>query len=158
EAHFLEAWGDGIAFDGTASIAQPLIAPLYNGKSALELLAALTPVEAESGNYDDREAVELLRSYWKFARPDSTAAKPFEAFWQESLHDGVIAGSAFEKVTPAFDAGLFQAPEMRAPAASGDELVLAADPAVYDGRFANNGWMQEWPRPLSRLTWDNAVL
>ena len=165
EAHFLETWSDGVAFDGTASIVQPLIAPLYAGKSAHEVLAALSRRKKEGiqpgSDYDDRTPHELVRDYWRTHRPKASAKLDFERFWQHALHDGVIAGTKPAAVTPTLAGDLFATKAMQ-PAAAGDgkgyELVLAPDPAVYDGRFSNNGWLQEWPRPITRLTWDNAVL
>ncbi len=167
QAHFLESWSDAVAFDGTASIVQPLIAPLYAGKSAHEVIAAITRRSKTEGvqpgsDYDDRTPHELVRDYWKTHRPAATAQQPFERFWRQALHDGFIDGTERPPVTPALTANLFGKPEMKPAALTGDgksyELLLVPDPAVYDGRFANNGWLQEFPRPITRITWDNAVL
>src|SRR5262249_40999034 len=87
--------------------------------------------------------------------------QPFETFWQTALHDGVIAGSEWPTTTPALVSELFSQREMHPTAyesGKGYDLVIAPDPSVYDGRFANNGWLQEWPQPITRLSWDNAVL
>jgi MoCo/4Fe-4S cofactor protein with predicted Tat translocation signal len=145
ETHFLEAWSDARAFDGTASIVQPLIAPLYDGKSAHEVLAALSRQPEKSG-YD------LVRETW---RP--SMGPHFEDAWRRALHDGIVAGTA----SPAKKAAVrpLAAPASPRPAeAKGLELVLRPDASVHDGRFANNGWLQELSRPFTRLTWDNAVL
>jgi len=98
-------------------------------------------------------AYELLRAQWS-ANSGKSGAE-FEAFWRAALHDGVVAGTAFPAlaVEPRRDLD-FGAPS--APA-SGLELALRADPSVYDGRFANNAWLQELPRPISRLTWENVA-
>ncbi|MGH9658176.1 MAG: 4Fe-4S dicluster domain-containing protein, partial [Bryobacteraceae bacterium] len=144
EAHPLETWGDARAYDGTVTIQQPLIAPLYRGKSAHELLAA-------AAGQPERTAHDLVKSYWQTRRP----AADFEAWWRRAIHDGLVAGSASPEkkvsVKPGFRVDLPAAPE-------GMEIVFRADPCVHDGRFANNGWLQELPKPITKLTWDNAAL
>ena len=145
EAHFLEAWSDARGYDGTASIVQPLIAPLYGGKSAHELLAAMSDRPERSG-YD------MVRDFW---RTQSRAAN-FEETWRRWLHDGVIPDTAFAAQTVTVAAGRNSpAPPAATP---GLEIVFRHDPSVLDGRYANNGWLQELPKPITRLTWDNAVL
>ena len=149
EAHYLEAWSDGRAYDGTLSLVQPLIAPLYAGKSAHEMLAALVGVPDASG-YD------IVRAYWQ----KQHAGSEFEEWWRKTLNDGFIEGSAY---TPkAVSLKLQSLPAAAAPAAAADanslEVNLRRDPSVYDGQFSNNGWLQELPKPMSKLTWDNAVL
>ncbi len=147
EAHYLEAWGDGRAYDGTVSIQQPLIEPLYGGKSQLEMLALL-------GGQPDAKGMDLVQSTWK-------GEGLTDAAWRKALHDGFIADSAL----PARDAALQSAGVAQAAselgsmkAAAGFTVAFRPDPAVYDGRFANNAWLQELPRPLTKLTWDNALL
>ncbi|MSR63130.1 MAG: 4Fe-4S dicluster domain-containing protein [Planctomycetes bacterium] len=154
EAHFLESWSDARAHDGTASIVQPLIAPLYEAggvKSAHELVALLA---SEAGT----SAYQLLRAQWQAASGKS--GEEFEAFWRAALNDGVIAGTTFPaldvKPRADLDLGAPKAPENGL--ASGLELVLRADASAFDGRFANNAWLQELPRPITRLTWENAAL
>jgi molybdopterin-containing oxidoreductase family iron-sulfur binding subunit len=144
ESHSLESWSDARAFDGTASIVQPLIAPLYTTKSAHEVLALLTA-------RPDRTGYELVRETW---RP--RLAGDFEKAWRKAIHDGVVAGSALAEKKLTLKAGAWtQAPAAR-PAA-GIEVVFRPDPTIGDGRRANNGWMQELSKPISKLTWDNAV-
>jgi MoCo/4Fe-4S cofactor protein with predicted Tat translocation signal len=144
-AHELESWGDARAYDGTASIIQPLIAPLYNGKSAIEFVALLSG-QADATGYD------LTRAYWQ---KQHTGAD-FEQFWRESLHDGWIEGTTF---TPKTLSAKHAVP---APWVDSDpnaiELNIRRDPTIYDGQFSNNGWLQELPKPMTKLTWDNAVL
>ncbi len=162
EAHYLESWSDTRAFDGTASIVQPLIAPLYGGKSAHEVLAVFTDQPERSG-YD------LVRDHWKTQHPGGD----FEQFWRKSLNDGVIAGTTLPPiiVSPRISVSLgveWAVPEGRSsqaaqsatdnPAPDAMEIVFRPDPSVFDGRFANNGWLQELPKPLTKLTWDNAAL
>jgi MoCo/4Fe-4S cofactor protein with predicted Tat translocation signal len=146
QAHELEAWGDARAYDGTVSIIQPLIAPLYGGKSLLEFVALLSG-QADATGYD------LVRSYWQ----KQHAGADFEAFWRKSLHDGWIEGTAFapKSVTPK---SANFAPALTEAAANAIELNFRRDPTIYDGQFSNNGWLQELPKPMTKLTWDNAVL
>ncbi len=143
EAHYLEAWSDARAYDGTVSIVEPLIAPLYAGRSAHEFLAAFSDTPDMSG-YD------IVRSYWQSQHPGAD----FEAFWRKSVHDGLMAGSAAAPRNVSAKAS-FPAP---ATPPSGVELVIRRDPNIYDGRFSNNGWLQELPKPILRVTWDNPVL
>lgn len=151
-AHNLESWGDARAFDGTVTILQPLIQPLYQGRSALELLSLLrgTPVESS------REAV---RANW--ARTWDAAS--FEVEWRSALRRGVVANSQFSTVpaTVLFDrvsAAVGQLSAQPSEGAESLELVLEPDPTIWDGRYANNGWLQELPKQLSNLTWDHAAI
>ncbi|HZM70493.1 MAG TPA: TAT-variant-translocated molybdopterin oxidoreductase [Candidatus Cryosericum sp.] len=148
EAHFLEAWSDARAFDGTASIAQPLIEPLYGGRSAHEVLAVFLEETPRPG-------LAIVQESWRSRLP----AAGFEASWRRSLHDGVIEGTALPALTPAHRADSVREAvgSIRPPGEEAIELVLRPDPSVFDGRFANNGWLQELPRPLSKLTWDNVA-
>jgi molybdopterin-containing oxidoreductase family iron-sulfur binding subunit len=147
QAHELEAWGDARAYDGTASIIQPLIAPLYNGKSALELVALLSG-QSDASGYD------LVRAYWQ---KQHTGAD-FEAFWRKSLHDGWIDGTTYNPKNVAVKGEDLPASNQSTAAANSIELNIRRDPTIYDGQFSNNGWLQEIPKPMNKLTWDNAVL
>ena len=142
EAHSLESWSDALAFDGTASIIQPLIAPLYEGKTAHEFIGVL----GQGGN-----AYDLVQTYWKRRH-----AANFEKFWDKSVHDGVIEGTRFAARGESLRPG-FVPPAPPQPGTS-LEVHFRPDPTIFDGRFANNGWLQELPKPLTKLTWDNAVL
>jgi len=143
DAHYLEGWSDSRAYDGTVSIVQPLIAPLYDGKSAHEILALLSGQSGTSGH-------DIVKGYWQ---KQHTA--DFDKFWRKSLHDGWIEGTTF--APKQVSAKSVTAPS--AAAASGDlELNFRRDPSIHDGRFSNNGWLQELPKPMNKLTWDNAVL
>jgi MoCo/4Fe-4S cofactor protein with predicted Tat translocation signal len=168
EAHYLEAWGDARAWDGSVLLTQPLIAPLYDGKSVSEVLAVFLG-QGQSSGY------EILRAYWQrhaagkaeSGLPQRTAALPavagaqpqvseFEKFWRKSVHDGFIAGSAYAPLQVRAKAGA-----IHRPAEAGDnsiELTFHRDPSIYDGRFANNGWLQELPKPMTKVTWDNPLL
>ncbi|HEX6739307.1 MAG TPA: TAT-variant-translocated molybdopterin oxidoreductase, partial [Vicinamibacteria bacterium] len=146
EAHSLEAWSDARAFDGTATILQPLIAPLYGGRSAHEVLAAFT-AQPERTGYD------IVRAHWATRLP----AADFEKAWQRALHDGVVAEPAADPKAVFVRPGEWSRPAPAA-ASTGLEISFRPDPHVHDGRFANNGWLQELPKPLSKLTWENAAL
>ena len=197
EAHFLEAWGDVRSDDGTVTIIQPLIAPLYGGKSAHELIDAL-------GDMGERPGYDLVRAYWSgqtglstevpapppapapaaaptpppapaaaggapvAPAPAPIAAAPvpvlsaFDREWRKWLHDGLVPNTAFAPRTVALQGGAVQASAVApAPAAaetSGFQVVFRPDPSIYDGRFSNNAWLQELPKSLTKLTWDNAAL
>jgi molybdopterin-containing oxidoreductase family iron-sulfur binding subunit len=156
QAHFLEAWGDGRAFDGTASIQQPLIAPLYNGFSIYEVVSALFDPAGRRG-------YEIVRDYWRRNWLASNSGGDFESGWKRALHDGLIAGTASEprndvKVNPSWPSAIANPPRERAGQAAELEISFDADPTIFDGRFANNGWLQELPKPITKLTWDNALL
>jgi MoCo/4Fe-4S cofactor protein with predicted Tat translocation signal len=209
EAHYLEAWSDARTFDGTASIIQPLIAPLYNGKTAHEVVAAFS-------SQPDRRSFDIVRDYWmrRFAAngeeptiptraaapssaqstnaagqagaaiatsaqatanraasnaqagatsatPTATAppppavdAKRFEAAWRKWLHDGIVTNTAAKPKAVTAGGNI---PAQTNPQTSDYEVVFKPDPTIHDGRFANNGWLQELPKHFSKLTWDNAV-
>lgn len=201
QAHFLEMWGDARAYDGTATLIQPLIEPLYGGKSAHEFLDVFT----SDPNRQTRKGHDILRAYWQGKLPSSKeqaaliakmkegkteeeskeaapAATPtptpsaspasspstspapapaastadFETSWRRVVHDGFVAGTALpSKSFPLKTDWTSQAP---AQAGTGFEIVFRPDPNIYDGSFSNNGWMQELPKPLTTLTWDNAVI
>jgi MoCo/4Fe-4S cofactor protein with predicted Tat translocation signal len=156
-AHPLEAWGDARAWDGTVSLIQPLIEPLYQdaarrygGRTAPEVLALLA-------GEDVRDGYALTRRTFDARLAEREVPTAAEQGWTQALHDGVVAGSAWAAVAAPGGA----AAEVLLPAAAGGdgyELVFAPDYTVYDGRFANNGWLQELPDPLTKLTWDNAAL
>ena len=143
DAHYLEAWSDGRAYDGTVSIVQPLIAPLYDGKSTHEILALLAGQSGTSGH-------DIVKGYWQ-----KQHTTDFDKFWRKSLHDGWVEGTAF--APKQVSAKPFAVPAA-GPSSNDLELNLRRDPSVHDGRFANNGWLQELPKPMNKLTWDNAVL
>jgi molybdopterin-containing oxidoreductase family iron-sulfur binding subunit len=148
QLHTQETWGDARGFDGTVSLIQPQIAPLYGGKSLLELLSALVD-ETEISAYDS------LQDYWKRQKDESD----FDRFWKRSLSLGVVADTAFRPVTVR--AGSGAAGRFSKPSAPGDdelEVVFIDDPSIGDGAFSNNAWLQEVPNPLTKLTWDNAVI
>jgi len=146
QTHELEAWGDARAYDGTVSIIQPLIAPLYNGKSALEFVAMLSG-QADEAGYD------LARSYWR----KQHSGADFEQFWRKSLHDGWIEGTSYAPREMKASAPPAKPPFIGDGPHVGFELNIRRDPTIYDGQFSNNGWLQELPKPMNKLTWDNVV-
>jgi molybdopterin-containing oxidoreductase family iron-sulfur binding subunit len=140
--HYLESWSDARAYDGTAGIVQPLIAPIYGGKSAHDVMNVLS-------NQAGRSAHDTVRDYWQAQHKGAD----FDDFWQVSLHNGVIAGTGFpEKTAPPA-----KIPEPSGAASTGLEIVFRPDPAVGDGAMSNNAWLQEMPKPQNKMTWDNAV-
>ncbi|HUK26716.1 MAG TPA: TAT-variant-translocated molybdopterin oxidoreductase [Terriglobales bacterium] len=145
EAHYLEAWGDTRAYDGTVSIVQPLIAPLYEGKSIYEVAGTLAG-EPDANGHD------LVQNFWKKQHPGAD----FDMFWRRSLNNGWIEGTAFGPKTVAVKNPNFPAPV--APSTAGPEINFRRDPSIYDGQFSNNGWLQELPKPMSKMTWDNPVM
>ena len=191
ELHYLESWGDARSFDGTVTLIQPLIAPIYQGKQAIELLTALNGTPGVG-------PLDLVKDYWSraFQGQTKTAWAPrdqsgaafanFDTFWRHALHDGFIRG------TSLLDAGGAPPPPAAAPAladslsarrpqapsvaartpvlaadvtpntviaqpSSGYEVVFRPDPTILDGRWANNGWLQELPKPISKVTWDSVA-
>ena len=154
-AHFLESWGDARAVGGTLSVVQPLILPLFGGRSPVEVLG-LIAADADRPGYD------IVRDTWK---PILGETEPGTK-WNRLLHDGVLAGSELTEVAPqaasqAFAelARLAEASAKAGGAAATDpEIVFLPSPSLHDGRFANDGWLQELPDPLTKLTWDNPAL
>ena len=146
QAHELEAWGDARAYDGTVSIIQPLIAPLYQGKNAVEFVALLAG-EPDTTGYD------LVRAYWQ----KQHSGADFEQFWRKSLHDGRIEGTAYTPKSVTAKSANYPASDSGPGNSSAIELNIRRDPTIYDGQFSNNGWLQELPKPMNKLTWDNAV-
>ena len=212
EKHFLEGWSDARAYDGTVSITQPLITPLYDGKNIHEV-AQLFLKE----NFDKKDH-DIVKEYWqkttikpaatavaaktegKTEAPSSTPSEPataakteakakstpkvastdatkpvaapvatpaagatngsgnFEDNWRKAVHDGIIPNTAAVAKTVTATTAFLSQPEPR-PAANGPiEIAILPDPSVYDGRFVNNGWLQELPNPLNKVTWDNVAL
>lgn len=144
EAHYLESWSDARAYDGTASIIQPLIAPLYNGWTPHELLA----VTLNSGTHDP---LDIVKQHWQ----SDIGGDDFENAWRRILHDGIIPESAYPAQSVSLDGEAL--PEYSPPLES-LEVIFRPDPSIWDGQFNNNGWMQELPKPFTKLTWDNAAL
>ncbi|UVF21011.1 TAT-variant-translocated molybdopterin oxidoreductase [Microvirga terrae] len=144
EAHPLESWGDLRAFDGTVGLRQPATMPLKPGLSQEEFLGLM------AGQNLTGQA--LVQATWREAWGEG-----FEERWARALEDGMIEGSAAPTValTERFDLTA----EMAVPSiSSGIDVVFAPDPSVWDGTYANNGWLQELPKPLTKQVWGNAAL
>jgi Fe-S-cluster-containing dehydrogenase component len=162
-AHYLESWGDARAWDGTASVCQPLIEPLYGGKSIIELLAVVSGDEVTDGLAIVKRAWgELLvpKAGQGTPSPQPSPGIPGEGeeaelAFKRVLEAGLLAGTEFRPFIPV--QGQSPIDNMRAKP-EGFYLRFEPDARVYDGRFANNGWLQETPDPLSKLVWDNAVM
>lgn len=165
-AHYLESWGDARAADGTYSLVQPMIQPLYSGTSEIEFLLALLgrkklgPVEAPKAGEPEPEdpAYQAVRD--TFA---AVAGSLDEVKWNLSLRDGFLKGSAWVKAAGVVNTGAvagfvssIQAPA--SPTSDSFEVVIVPDSKVLDGRYASNAWLQEAPDPVTKLTWDNAAL
>ena len=143
EAHYLETWGDARSTAGVVAIQQPMIEPLYGGRSAIEVLAHVLDLPEKNG-------YQLVKKTWDARVPGNA--------WRKVLHDGVIEGSA-ANVTPAINAAQIAAAVVAGPAAGGGvEVAFVPGSATWDGRFANNAWMQETPDPITKLVWGNAVM
>ncbi len=153
-AHYLETWGDARAYDGTAGIQQPLIAPLHGGKSLHDIFATLL----DQGVNDP---LDVVQATWRKHFDATVKTGDFRAWWEKVLRDGVVPGTAFPAVTvaavklDALNDKNFASP----PAAkAGLEVHFRPDLTLWDGRYANNGWLQELPKPITTLTWDNAAM
>jgi MoCo/4Fe-4S cofactor protein with predicted Tat translocation signal len=161
EAHFLETWSDARAYDGTVTIMQPLILPLYFGRSVHELLGAFSDTPNQT-------PYEIVKGYWNRQHP----AADFEDWWRKAVHDGIVPNTALparqmalrgqvisrDVIPRLIEDRISQAAAAKPAPAQGLEIVFRPDPHIFDGRYANNGWLQELPKPLSKLTWDNAAI
>ena len=143
QAHPFEAWSDTRAFDGTTSIVQPLIEPLFGGRTAHELIDCLA-------QFPGRHSHEIIRDYWRKAGVDDKG-------WNRALHDGLLANTAAKEQYPTLKPAL----EIIIPTGQKThpyELIFTPDYGLWDGRFSENAWLQELPRPISQLSWENALL
>ncbi len=146
-SHYLESWGDVRAFDGTVTIIQPMINPLYESKSEYELMAALLGDPEAAGN-------DIVKGYWQANAGVGEAE--FDTFWRVSLSQGYVEDSQSpEKAVTASPAAVAKPVSANSDAM---EIVFRPSPHLWDGRFANNGWLQELPDGITKLTWDNAAM
>jgi len=160
-AHYLESWGDARAVGGTLSVVQPLILPLFGGRSPVEVLGLMAGGQ-------DRPGYDIVRETWKAILGETE----FDRKWNRVLHDGLLAGSELPEVVPELTvqpvaelarsigggAGATGSGGAPGGSRSGLEVVFLPSASVHDGRFANDGWLQELPDPLTKLTWDNPAL
>ncbi len=194
EKHYLEGWSDARGYDGTTSIVQPLIDPLYDSKNAHEIVQLFFKENFDKKDYD------IVREYWQKrnisgaapaatpqktdakvvdpaapeaakspeAKPEATSspapptaaapAKNFEDNWRKAVHDGVIPNTAAAAKAVTASTAFLGQPEAKPSNGGNLEISILPDPCVYDGRFTNNGWLQELPNPLNKITWDNVAL
>jgi molybdopterin-containing oxidoreductase family iron-sulfur binding subunit len=146
-AHDLEAWGDARALDGTITILQPLIAPLFAGKSIHELLVAFS-------SQPDRTGHDIVKDFWREKLPRAN----FEHAWRKALHDGIVAESALPAKPVRVRGEAVTAAIPKAKPETGLTVLFRPDPTIWDGAYSNNGWMQELAKPLTKLTWDNVAM
>ena len=153
QSHFLECWGDARSSDGTVGVIQPMIRPLFNSKSNIEVLSVIARDRADSGH-------ELVRERWQ----KIIAGGSFESKWRKVLHDGLLADSATKPQLPSIRSkeiagflGDYARNMPAAPSPSALEVSFSVSTNVWDGRFTNNGWLQELPDPVSKVAWDNIV-
>jgi MoCo/4Fe-4S cofactor protein with predicted Tat translocation signal len=139
KAHYLEIWSDARAYDGTLSVVQPMIDPLYGGKSAHDILQTLLSDSPAS-------AMSAVAANAKAYTKD-------EMGWRKALHSGWVDGTSFTPKSVSAKAASFPV-----PTAGGIEISFKPDTALYDGRFANLGWLQETPRQVTSMAWDNAAI
>lgn len=148
-AHFLETWSDGYSFSGVRSVIQPQVQPLFDGWSESEFLQVINTGEWAEG-YD------LVRETW-----NNSISSGFDYRWREILHDGL---DATENLFPQANISLSNGftdlitPHLSTEDVSGIEITIKPDATIYDGRFANNGWLMELPDPMTKITWDNVAL
>ncbi|HUF23921.1 MAG TPA: TAT-variant-translocated molybdopterin oxidoreductase [Vicinamibacterales bacterium] len=152
-AHYLESWGDARAVGGTLSVVQPLILPLFGGRTPVEVLGLMVGGE-------DRPGYDIVRETW-----NPILGAEFDGKWNRVLHDGFLSGSELPEVVPDATVQMAELGRLRADGASAGqaaagslEVVFLPSPSLHDGRFANDGWLQELPDPLTKLTWDNPAL
>ena len=148
--HYFECWGDAMSYDGFVSIIQPQIMPLFDSKSAIQVLTPLV-YSKELSSYD------TVKNVWK---SDIVKSGNFEREWEKVLHDGLYKNKIIKKeqVRPSSKTSTTQLNNSIKLDDNKFEIVFNASSSVYDGRFANNGWLQEIPKPVTSLTWDNAAL
>ena len=152
-AHYLESWGDALAADGSYLSVQPMILPLFGGLSEIELMNALL-------GRPKVEGPELIQETFRATKPPGD----FQTAWSKFLHDGSAAHVPLRDRPAAFNAGAASGPAKQlwsaspAPTAQSPEIVFVRSYAMDDGRFSNNGWLQEMPDPITKLTWDNGAM
>ena len=192
EHHFLESWADGRAYDGTVTMTQPLIAPLYDSHSVYELVQLFFKENFDKRDYD------IVKGFWQTqgattpvaattmaalastsrapasnsnsapatanrppanaAAASTSAANAFEDRWRKYVHDGFIPNTASNPKGVSGRSAFLGQQQSVQPAGGSVEINILPDPNIYDGRYANNGWMQELPKPLNKVTWENVGL
>jgi len=160
-AHYLESWSDARSARGVYTVVQPMILPLYpNCVSELELLLALLSEDGKLLNGEGEKGA-ASPAYTAVRATFTALGGEGDAAWKTFLRDGFLTGSAYPAATVAVAASAWSdvgAAKREAPTASTLEVIFATDASIYDGRWIDNGWLQEAPDPISKLTWDNAAL
>lgn len=177
DKHFLESWSDARGYDGTVSIIQPLIKPLYDGRGVHEIVQLFFRENFEKTDYD------IVKQYWQrqtisagttvaAAPPPERSGSPatdvtpqqaaatsnFEDNWRKAVHDGVVSNTALPAKTLTVNTAFLSLSETKSAQSGSLEIAIMPDPSIYDGRFTNNGWLQELPNPLNKITWENVAL
>jgi Fe-S-cluster-containing dehydrogenase component len=150
ELHPLETWTDARGFDGTATVLQPVIAPLYGDAHSVHEVLAIFSDQPSSSSHD------IVKGYWQ----NQHAGSDFDTFWRQTLSDGIVTGSASPAKGVSVQAGWANGvtASSTTPQAGAYEVVFRPDASLYDGRFATNGWLLELPRPITKVSWDNVAL
>ncbi len=164
-AHYLESWSDTRACDGTISIVQPMIDPLYGGRTAHDVLQTvldnpqLTSYEVVQANFDKYSKGGGNAAANSTAAPTANTKSVDSTAWQKALHDGWVQGTAFAPKAGVKPADQYHMVLEGQKQGSGQyEIAFKSDPSLYDGRYSNNGWLQELPKQITHLSWDNAAL
>lgn len=153
-AHYLESWGDSRTALGTYTVVQPMILPLYNGVSELDLINLLLTGELfdpEADGGKSSPAYDAVRKTFAGIADESDAS------WMQLLRDGFWKKSSYPAATEK-GGGTVAVTVPKAPSAGDYEVVFATDGSLYDGRYANNSWLQEAPDPISKVCWDNVAM
>ncbi|HTE53353.1 MAG TPA: 4Fe-4S dicluster domain-containing protein [Kofleriaceae bacterium] len=155
-AHYLESWGDARTFDGTYTLGQPILEPIFGGRSAIDVMKLFL-------GKGDVPTEQLVRETFEAAAKElPTGQTTGDTAWRRALHDGYVARSAAQGEKPAiqpFTLAPLGATQSKARVSNGSlEVVFTSNTATFDGRFANNAWLQEVPDFLTKMTWDNAAL
>lgn len=148
QRHFLEGWSDCRAFDGTVTLMQPLIEPLFKGISEHQLIATLTDLQPT------HSPLAIVKDYWR----KQGRWEQFDSEWRQAVHDGLIAGSKMPKTTPKLREGAVSGLRFDSADVGEIEALFRPDPHLWDGRFSHNAWLQETPKPITKLVWDAPIL
>jgi Fe-S-cluster-containing dehydrogenase component len=160
ENHWLESWGDFETFANFVSLRQPVIGALHDSRQAEEfLMACLRKMKIQT----PRSYVEYIKSRWRSDAYPVGSPVSFETFWNAALHDGGAKRETREEPPlvmsiETIKSALSSAKNEIAAPSTGLELILSPGSAVYDGRYANNGWLNELPDPVTKATWGNPLL
>ena len=157
-AHYLESWGDSFTSNGVYTIVQPMILPLYDGVSELELLLSFLDGKLHNSKVSKvSPAYTAVRKTFDSVVNPVTGAKAAEAAWMKLLREGFFAGSKYALVSVAPTPATPSLKALAEPSAKALDIVYTTDGSVFDGRYIDNAWLQEAPDPISKVCWDNAI-